>query len=244
MASMTNLLLKFLPPPVVNALQGFALSQLDICAVKSYSQDGEDMVLRRFLGEVDSGFYVDIGAHHPKRFSNTYMFYQKGWSGINVDATPGSMKIFEMLRPRDLCLEVAIAKERKEMTFFMFNEPALNTFDETLVLKRIQETNYRVISKQKLYTTTLEQILRDNLPRGKKIDFLSIDVEGLDLEVLESNNWQLFKPHFILVECLCSSILGINENKTYQYLTEKGYSCVAKTYNTLFFQYHDFKEAM
>jgi FkbM family methyltransferase len=244
MSSIKSLLLRFLPPSFLTSIQGLVKDQLDGYAVKSYSQEGEDMILQRFLGGLDSGFYVDIGAHHPKRFSNTYLFYRKGWSGINVDATPGSMKNFEKFRPRDICIEVAIAKERKEVTFFMFNDPALNTFDETLALKRLQEGNYHIVSKQKLYTITLDKILRDNLPRGKKIDFLSIDVEGLDLEVLESNNWKLFKPHFILVECLCSSILEINDNRTYQYLTERGYICIAKTYNTIFFQCHDFKEAM
>src|SRR4051794_14772116 len=76
----------------------------NICAEfpkASYSQEGEDMILRRFFEEHGKGFYVDVGAHHPKRFSNTYSFYKQGWSGINIDAMPGSMARFRRVRPRD-----------------------------------------------------------------------------------------------------------------------------------------------
>ena len=74
----------------------------------SYSQDGEDMVLRKIFKNQKMGFYVDIGAHHPKRFSNTHLLYKKGWKGINIDATPGSMKLFNQLCPRDTNLELGV----------------------------------------------------------------------------------------------------------------------------------------
>src|SRR5690242_3324544 len=75
---------------VVGGLRGWA--------VKSYSQEGEDRILHSIFETVADGFYVDIGAHHPKRFSNTYLFYQRGWRGINVDAMPGSMVRFKRVR--------------------------------------------------------------------------------------------------------------------------------------------------
>jgi hypothetical protein len=74
----------------------------------SYAQEGEDMVLRRIFEDQPLGFYVDVGAHHPVRFSTTYFFYRRGCRGINIDATPGSMDAFRRLRPRDINLEVAI----------------------------------------------------------------------------------------------------------------------------------------
>jgi hypothetical protein len=61
---------------------------------QSYSQEGEDMVLYRTFETVKEGFYVDVGAHHPDRFSNTYKFYKQGWRGINIDAMPGGMDPF------------------------------------------------------------------------------------------------------------------------------------------------------
>jgi len=79
----------------------------------SYSQEGEDLILERFFEGMNTGFYVDVGAFHPKRFSNTYIFYKKGWHGINIDARPGSMKLFNFVRPRDINLEIPISNEKK-----------------------------------------------------------------------------------------------------------------------------------
>ena len=70
-----------------------------------YSQNGEDLILNRFLENKKNGFYIDIGAHHPIRFSNTYLFYKKGWRGINIDAMPGSMDLFNKIRSRDINIE-------------------------------------------------------------------------------------------------------------------------------------------
>ncbi|MFM6346540.1 MAG: hypothetical protein ACKPFK_15520, partial [Dolichospermum sp.] len=89
----------------------------------SYSQEGEDLILARFFEKEKNGFYVDIGAHHPQRFSNTYYFYLKGWSGINIDAMPGSMKIFDDLRPLDINLEIPISDKSEILTYYEFDEP-------------------------------------------------------------------------------------------------------------------------
>ena len=67
------------------------------------------MLLDRFLCQRPSGFYVDVGAHHPIRFSNTFRLYRKGWRGLNIDANPGSMKRFHHTRPRDINIEAAVS---------------------------------------------------------------------------------------------------------------------------------------
>src|SRR5580658_8816405 len=77
----------------------------------SFSQEGEDMILASFFEGKKNGFYVDVGAHHPKRFSNTHHFYIRGWRGINVDATPGSMKLFRRTRPDDINIEAAVSDQ-------------------------------------------------------------------------------------------------------------------------------------
>lgn len=94
----------------------------------SYSQEGEDLILNRLFANKDKGFYIDIGAHHPYRFSNTYLFYLNGWTGINIDAMPGSMTPFKSKRPKDINLEVPILDKEGIMTYYQFNEPALNGF--------------------------------------------------------------------------------------------------------------------
>ena len=86
-------------------------------ARRCYSQEGEDMILQRMFGQRREGFFVDVGAHHPFRYSNTYLFYKKGWRGINIDATPGSMREFEKYRPADINLEVAVSQTPGEFCF-------------------------------------------------------------------------------------------------------------------------------
>lgn len=91
----------------------------------SFSQEGEDLVLKRVFEGQEQGFFVDVGAHHPQRFSNTYLFYLKGWRGINIDAMPDSMEPFEDLRPEDINIESAISDVPEVLTYYLFNEPAI-----------------------------------------------------------------------------------------------------------------------
>jgi FkbM family methyltransferase len=202
----------------------------------SYSQEGEDLILARLLESVKArkGFYIDIGAHHPTRFSNTYYFYRRGWTGINVDACPGTVKLFQFLRPRDITIECGVGSEEGILTYFSFNEPALNTFSEQEAQKKIS-SKYKVINKHKVSVLTLKKILDDNLPEGKKIDFMSIDVEGFDHEVVCSNDWIRYRPTIVAVELLNSSIESVKLHPTAAILLEQKYKIQAKTHNTYFF---------
>ena len=204
----------------------------------SYSQEGEDLIISRFLKSKNTGFYVDIGAHHPKRFSNTYLFYKKGWHGINIDAMPGSMVAFNKERPRDINLELAISKYSEDLIYYMFNESALNTFSEDEAHKKEQSANYKIIEKKLIKTLPLANILDKYCPKPIEIDFMSIDVEGLDLQVLESNNWNLYKPKLILVEELERFPIQeiVHTSSIYKFLLDLGYELTAKTMNTLFFK--------
>jgi FkbM family methyltransferase len=202
--------------------------------LKSYSQEGEDMVLRKLFEQKSKGFYVDVGAHHPKRFSNTYFFYKKGWSGINIDATPGSMKPFRMCRPRDTCIEAAVSCKPGMLRFYMFDEPTLNTCDEELV-ESATKRGYALLNVETLPTRTLEDVLSEFLPAGQVIDFMTVDVEGADLDVLKSSNWELYRPRYLLVERL-EFDLGQKENDALcQYLVRQGYGLYGKMVNTLIF---------
>jgi len=228
-------LLKLLIPARIRAtIRKFILNISDGYATKSYSQEGEDMILRRIFEYSEPGFYVDIGAHHPKRFSNTYYFYRKGWRGINIDAMPGSMKLFNKRRRGDINLEIAVANEKREMAYYIFNEQAVNTFDEKFADKAI-DGGCELIRKQKIETKPLKEILVEYLPKNKKIDFMSVDVEGFDLEVLKSNDFDLFRPAYILVECRVN-MNEIENNDIYNFLREKNYDFFGKTVLTLIFK--------
>jgi FkbM family methyltransferase len=199
-----------------------------------YGQDGEDLILNRLLAGQAQGFYVDVGAHHPVRFSNTYLFYQRGWCGINIDAEPGSMRPFRKYRGRDINVECGVAARPGKLPYYRFNEPALNTFDETEANLK-NRLPYRLVERLNVAVRRLDDLLVEYLPEGQAIDFLSIDVEGKDREVLESNDWDRFRPRFILAETLRTDMLNLASCPVVQLLTGKGYSPVAKAYNTTFF---------
>lgn len=146
------------------------------------------------------GFYVDVGAHHPTRFSNTYFFYLNGWRGINIEPTPGTSRLFNRYRPRDKNLEIGIATVKSRRTFFMFNESALNTFDESNAIRTLESTSYSLISKQDIQVKPLSEVLSDHLSESQEIDFLSIDAEGSDVDVLHSNDWHRYRPKVVLFE--------------------------------------------
>lgn len=235
-----ELIIKILGKRLSRKLYMFKQEYIDGFKTKIYSQEGEDLILKEFLSDIKNGFYVDIGAHHPIRFSNTYLFYKMGWSGINIDAMPGSMKAFKRKRPRDINLERGISGKKGFLIYYMFDEPALNSFSEGLSKERDRNSEFKIIGKKKIKTYPLSYVLDKYLPKGKVIDFMSIDVEGLDLVVLKSNDWKKFSPRYILIECIEKDIEGIQKEEIYTFLKDKGYTIVGKTYRTLVFKRKNF----
>ena len=194
------------------------------------------MILRRIFEQRQKGFYVDVGAHHPKRFSNTSFFYRCGWSGINIDAMPGSMQLFNKWRPRDINLEMGVAKASGVLDYYVFNEPALNGFSADLAHERNTASNiYSVKEVLKIDVFPLREILRKYLGK-QKIDFLSVDVEGFDLDVLESNDWSIFRPNFVLAEVLGRGLYELESDPLVEFMRNCGYVIYAKTVNTVFFR--------
>ncbi len=203
----------------------------------SFSQEGEDRILSRLFEQQEKGFYIDIGAHHPQLYSNTYLFYLRGWRGINIDAMPGSMQPFSLTRPNDINLELAISEKEEGLTYYMFSNPAYNSFSEKLSRKRDGTRGVVKLIDQKIVKTQrLSNILDKYLPSSTSIDFMSIDVEGLDYQVLLSNDWEKYCPKVLLVEELEFSLeKPIETSKSYIFLRSQGYRLLAKTVNTVFY---------
>jgi len=227
--------LKRLVPPRVRAML-FPLRQrfADPFANRSYSQEGEDMVLRRLFERQPTGFYVDVGAHHPQRFSNTNYFYRRGWRGVNVDATPGVKAQFDRFRPRDITVEAAISKDGRELTLRRYSDGALNSLGEGGA--PAEQSGYTVVEERKLATRRLADVLRQHLPAGQAIDFMSVDVEGMDLEVLEGNDWSAYRPRNLLVECFGAPLAGVEASPVGAFLKSLGYEPFAKCVHTFFFK--------
>ena len=219
---------RMLSKSAYNYLQEFKNCYLGGYRNVSYSQEGEDLILQRIFERQTKGFYIDIGAHHPFRFSNTYVFYKRGWIGLNIDAMPGSMKPFDKFRAKDINIEAAVSDIEKTLVFYMFNDPALNGFSrQTSVLRN--KIEYKVIKTTEIKTKRLENILDYYIDRDQIIDFMSIDVEGLDLNVLKSNK-------IVLVEMLDSDIDDLSNNEIPKFMLINDYTIFAKTLNTVFFR--------
>lgn len=188
----------------------------------TFSQDGEDIILQDIFKNIEKGFYVDVGAHHPFRFSNTQSFYLNGWHGINIEPTPDAKKLFDIARKRDTNFQKAIGKTKGNIILYCFNDPALNTTSYKRAKKTIESKQSRLIEKVSVDVDTLENIFINNI-KDIKIDFLNIDVEGKELEVLQSNNWKRYSPDVVVVENLKHT------NTIPNYLKEKGYTLTGKT---------------
>ncbi|UJP67108.1 FkbM family methyltransferase [Mongoliitalea daihaiensis] len=195
------------------------------------------MILRKLFFYQSTGFYVDVGAYHPKKSSNTYHFYKKGWSGINIDAMPGSMKLFQQQRKRDINLEIPIGEDGEQLNFYIFKDQALNGFEnERLKSKDQSKPQNKLIQVIPMKTASLTSILNQFLPVGQEIDFLDIDVEGGEAAVLHGLDFNKYRPKVILLELLDTELQDLNNQPLAQYLFEKGYNIKAKTVNTFIFE--------
>lgn len=200
-----------------------------------YSQEGEDIILARLLGQQANGFFVDVGAHHPTRFSNTYALYRKGWRGINIDATPGSMAAFAQRRPEDINIESAVSDTTEPLAFHMFKEPALNTFDAALAESYVAQ-GWERHTIQNIVPRPLAGILDEHLPPGTKIDLMSIDVEGGEMGVLRSNDWARYAAKYLVLEVLDTPLTEIMDDPAVLFLLEKGYAPISKLAQSLILQ--------
>lgn len=203
----------------------------------SYSQEGEDLLLHRIFEGKKTGFYVDVGAHHPRRFSNTHIFYKSGWRGINIEPNPVAVARFTRERKGDINLQFGVGSQRGDLLYYEFDDPALNTFDEKLADERESTTSYRLIATQIIRIDRLDVLLEAYVPQGVTIDFLTVDVEGMDLDVLKSNDWNKFRPRCVLTEILDTPLTleSLAGSPTIAYMQQQGYRLLAKTYNSFFF---------
>jgi FkbM family methyltransferase len=181
------------------------------------------------------GFFVDVGAHHPFRFSNTYLFYRLGWRGVNIDAMPGSMEPFRRHRPGDINIESGVGSKDGQLPFYVFNEPALNSFDEALSRSRESGTA-RIITTVQVPIVPLHRLIKDHVPRRPGPSFLTVDVEGRDLDVLRSNDWAAFRPTFVLAESCGTRLAELNDHPLTRFMNSLDYVPTAKTVNTVFFR--------
>jgi hypothetical protein len=200
---------------------------------KSYSQWGEDKEIDSFFKDQEKGKYIDIGCFHPFMYNNTYLLYLKGWSGYNIDMNPTSIDLFNIARPKDINICSAISERNKTVNAF-YDDPfsPLNTIDK----------DFYELSKGKAFANSKEKIIKTSnfeyisKKINNKIDFINIDVEGLDFEVLKQINLEKFEVNLIAIEThLTSNSKGKNCEDIYHYLNEKKYKEIIRLGPTTLF---------
>ena len=192
--------------------------------------DGEDIAISLFNKKENQGLYVDIGAYHPIQRNNTHLLFKKGWEGINIDVNEFSIDLFNHLRPNDLNLQLAISDMEGEISFFYQKDfSQLNTTD-----KKIAQENFQgSFQEKKVKCQTIQNILDNSKYKNKKIDFLNIDIEGAEMKVLNTLNFDIYDPSLICIEILGYRDLNselreieIENNEIYKFLVNQGYKKV------------------
>jgi FkbM family methyltransferase len=163
---------------------------------RSYSQFGEDLILWRALRFVWRGFYIDVGAMDPEKESVTKLFYDLGWSGINIEPRPQALASFLDKRRRDINLECAIASQSSSLAITEFGEceglsTAVPAIADSWLERGLTGRTFEVPCK------TLSEVCR-SAPRD--IHFLKIDVEGAELDVIQSCDFTAYRPWILAIE--------------------------------------------
>ena len=214
----------------IHLLQNIYIKNNYLFSKKSYAMDGEDIAINNFVEIKNDGFYLDVGAHHPLQRNNTFLLFKKGWKGINIDINEFSIDLFNFLRPNDLNILTAISDKEGEISFYYQKKfSQLNTTD-----KKIANENFQGNFKERIVKCqTIENILKNSKYKDKKIDFLNIDIEGAEMKVLKTLNFEKYNPTLVCIEILGYRDLNskereiqIKNDEIYQFLLNKNYKKV------------------
>jgi FkbM family methyltransferase len=197
----------------------------------SYSQCGEDIIIRHIFSmrNLKQFSYLDVGANQPFFLNNTALFYIKGCRGLNIEANSLLIKKFKSQRPSDINLNIGIGPEEGILDFYVFDDDTLSTFS-TDEAKRLIDGGNKVERVEKIRILKLQQVLEEYLG-GKLPDLFSIDVEGIDFEIIRSLDLSKSKPKVICAETVEYSREGTGKkrNDYIKYIVDQGYYLYADT---------------
>lgn len=204
----------------------------------SFSQAGEDAIIRFLFNDKReySITYLDLGTSMPIQGNNTYQMYESGNRGVCVEADKTLIPFIQKERPEDKIINVGVTfDESKEAAFYIFNEKGINTFDKDEALKRAASGRFQLLETVQVPLQTINEIIAENFDTTP--DFLSIDIEGLDLKVLQSLDFEKYQVKVICVETCVYSENHIRKKdfSIAEFLLSRGYEIYADTYiNTIF----------
>jgi hypothetical protein len=203
---------------------------------RSYSNWGIDMLSDFFFRDKSEGIYIDVGCHHPFLNNNTYPLHKRGWYGINIDLDYSSIDSFNFFRKKDHNIQIAVSDSKGEADLYFFhNRAAKNTLSRS--------SGRESKKKIKVKTDTLNNIISKTKFKDKKIDFLSIDVEGFEINVLKGFDLKKYKPSLVVLEFIDPNIKeffyqkieNILDSELYKYMINHDYKMINWIHDDLVF---------
>ena len=217
------------------------------CFKRSYSFGSVDLLVNYFFKHKKKGIYLDVGCQHPVSNNNTYLLFKKGWSGINIDLDKKSIDLFNLVRKNDLNINAAISSNISEKKLFFYHDKsAINTLNKEV--SNFQSAKVKEVRSVK--TNTLNNILQQN--SINKIDYLNIDVEGHEIDVLSGLDIKKYLPDIISIEYLDLSMNRLEfknnnldnvvKSDIYKYMQSNGYSLINWNHADLIFVNNDLRD--
>lgn len=198
----------------------------------SYSQTGEDLIVKHIFNSLNIKHpsYLDIGAHHPLRLNNTALFYHEHSKGVNIEPNPFLVPFFYSHRPLDINLNLGISTSTGEADFYIMSSSLLSTFSKEEAQRYVDDHNKRIKEIRKMEVTTYDNIIHKYFD-NKAPDFLSLDVEGIDEDIIRSIDYQKHPPLVICVETISysDSGQGVKQQGIIDFLKEQDYLLFADT---------------
>ena len=209
----------------------------------AYSHWGIDLIITKLLNSKNNGIYIDVGCHHPFLNNHTYLLHKSGWEGINIDVDYSSIDMFNFFRKSDVNIQTAVTDHKGEVDlFFYHNRAAKNTISK--------EFGSDAKEKKKINSDTLNNIIENSKFKNSKIDFVSIDVEGNEMNVLNGFNLKKYKPKLILLEFIQPNkkefyekdINVITNSEVYKFLIKNDYKLINWNHDDLLFMSLDYSK--
>ena len=213
----------------------------------SYSLTGIDLIVD-YIFKKNNGIYIDVGCNHPVYSNNTYLLYKKGWQGINIDINEKSVKLFNLFRKNDLNINLAVSSKKTELEYINFHDKSPINKIKTTFNKDLHPLD----KIKKIKSDTLDSIIENSKYKDKKIDFVSIDVEGYEIEVIKGFNLKKYKPSIIVIEYLDTNLRTIEiknfnlqniiNSEIYKLMIKNEYHMVNWLHSDLIFAHNSFIE--
>ena len=209
----------------------------------AYSHWGIDLIITKLLNSKNKGIYIDVGCHHPFLNNHSYLLYKSGWEGINIDIDYNSIDMFNFFRKSDVNIQTAVTDHKGEVDlFFYHNRAAKNTISK--------EFGSDAKEQKKINSDTLNNIIENSKFKNSKIDFVSIDVEGNEMNVLNGFDLKKYKPKLILLEFILPNkkefyekdINEITNSEVYKFLIKNEYKLINWNHDDLLFMRLDYSK--